>query len=422
MNRDTQSWMCNFLAGRIGSADPLARGTKIVHIEAHKGRLYAGNGYWMDHPYTAIPWAQVLAIDSPGDAWRIDHSLGASHLRVTALKSVVFETDDLGNSLFEKVNLLLAGSDRRRGVRGMGESNIFTRDDESGSWVRTTLQSGRGYRRMVRAFFVHRDGVTGVDRIFVSAGQLGIYSGVYDPALLGKIRWDEASEFGPIKARPMSFAEANGVLYASVGTSVYRRVDGQAPVWEEVYTDDTPYSFEQAGIRGLTAVPSPAGKGESLLFSHTDRIIRMDPEEDYAATVELKIDALLEKAWRRSIRGRSIIAAYSDMVPVTDPATGQTVHLMGVQSKVNGGQTFGEWYPGAAYLIRYPDLSYRVKEVNGRWKPGDPFLVAIRAIALSPFSEDAGQFLYFGGFDANFLDAHDTAWIYRAHVDTVLEL
>ena len=62
MNRDTQSWMCDFLAGRIGSADPLARGTEIVHIEAHKGRLYAGNGYWMDHPYTAIPWAQVLAI------------------------------------------------------------------------------------------------------------------------------------------------------------------------------------------------------------------------------------------------------------------------------------------------------------------------------------------------------------------------
>ncbi len=58
--------------------------------------------------------------------------------------------------------------------------------------------------------------------------------------------------------------------------------------------------------------------------------------------------------------------------------------------------------------------------MNGRWKPGDPFLVAIRTIALSPFSEDAGQYLYFGGFDANFLDAHDTAWIYRTHVDTVI--
>ena len=47
MNSDTQPWMCNFLAGRIGSTDPLVRGTEIVHIEAHKGRLYAGNGYWM---------------------------------------------------------------------------------------------------------------------------------------------------------------------------------------------------------------------------------------------------------------------------------------------------------------------------------------------------------------------------------------
>ena len=56
----------------------------------------------------------------------------------------------------------------------------------------------------------------------------------------------------------------------------------------------------------------------------------------------------------------------------------------------------------------------------GDGNPAIRFLVAIRTIALSPFSEDAGQYLYFGGFDANFLDAHDTAWIYRAHVDTVL--
>ena len=36
-----------------------------------------------------------------------------------------------------------------------------------------------------------------------------------------------------------------------------------------------------------------------------------------------------------------------------------------------------------------------------------------------PFPEDAARYVYFGGFDANFLDAHNTAWIFRAPVETV---
>ena len=72
----------------------------------------------------------------------------------------------------------------------------------------------------------------------------------------------------------------------------------------------------------------------------------------------------------------------------------------------------------------------RLPEVSGvydpallgkiRWDEASEF-GPIKARPMS-FAEDAGQFLYFGGFDANFLDAHDTAWIYRAHLETVLEL
>ena len=236
----------------------------------------------------------------------------------------------------------------------MGEDDTSVRQGISAHGARVFCSSR--WRDRGGSQFLFLQGSWGFIRGFMIRLSWGRFDGMRRPSL-GRFRRALC-----LSQRQMAFCNA------SVGTSVYRRVDGQAPVWEEVYTDDTPYSFEQAGIRGLTAVPSPAGKGASLLFSHTNRIIRMDPEADYAATVELKIDALLEKAWRRSIRGRSIIAAYSDMVPVTDPATGQTVHLMGVQSKVNGGQTFGEWYPGAAYLIRYSDLSYRIKEANGQWK------------------------------------------------------
>ena len=101
-----------------------------------------------------------------------------------------------------------------------------------------------------------------------------------------------------------------------------------------------------------------------------------------------------------------------------DPATGRTVHIMGVQGRVSGRPTLGGWYPGGSYLIRCPDRSYRLKEVNGRWKPGKPMLVAVRTSALSPFPEDAGC-VYFGGFDANFRAAHNTAWVFRAPVETV---
>lgn len=416
-----RGWKRSFKAGSADASGRGVGGTEIIHLISHKGRLYAGNGYWMDTvPKAQIPWAQVLVLDSPEGSWKVDLALGPRHLRVTILKSVTFKTDGSGAVLDAPVSLLLAGSDHHAVGKApvYRETNIWTRDDDENTWVKTTLQSGRRFRRSVRALFVHRDRKTGVDRIFVAAGALGIYSGVYDADELGKIRWDKKPELGPLAIRPMSFADANGSIYASAGTSVYRRSDGRSPQWVKVYSDDTREHWELGGIRGLTAVASPTGAGESLLFSHTNRIIRVDPAHRHKATIELQIGKLLARSWGRRIR-RAIIAAYTDMLPIRDPATGRTVHIMGVQGTVSGQPAFGGWYPGGSYLIRYPDRSYRLKEVNGRWKPGTPMLVAVRTFALSPFSKDAGH-VYFGGFDANFRAAHDTAWIFRAPVETVL--
>jgi hypothetical protein len=416
-------WRQSFKAGLTDeSAGTPIGGTEIVHLAAHKGRLYAGNGYWMDtRGNEGIPWAQVLVLDSRHGTWKVDLALGPPHLRVTALKSVTFTTDGDGKALAAPVNLLLAASD------GRGQSHIWTRDDNTNTWVKTTLEGDPQYRRSTRALIVHRDRQTGVDRLFVAAGALGVYSGVFDARQPGKVRWDEKAELGPVTVRPMSFAEANGRLYASVGAAVYRRNDGPAPAWEKVYSDNTPEHWELGGIRGLTAVPSPGGSGESILFSHTDRIIRVDPNDGYKATVELEIRQLLEKGWGTAVRG-SIIAAYSDMMPLRDPVTGRTVHIMGVEGRIERGgkdgtyrpDTFFGWYAGGSYLIRESDRSYRLKEVNGRWAPGKPRLVAPRAYVVSPFPEDAGGHIYFGGFDCNFFPALDTAWIFRAAVETVL--
>jgi len=419
-------WEPSFKAGMIDeSTGRPIRGTEIIHLAAHKGRLYAGNGYWMaTRGYDNVAWAQVLVLDSRDGTWKVDLALGPGHLRVTALQSVTFTTDARGKPLAPPVNLLLAASDIQSGTR---ESNIWTRDDDRNTWVKTTLKGDSPHRRSTRAFAVHRDRRTGVDRIFVAAGALGIHSGVYDPSQPGRIRWDREAELGPVTIRPMAFAEANGRLYASAGVCVYRRTDGPSPAWEKVYCDDTREHWELGGIRGLTPVPSPDGPGQSVLFSHTDRIIRIDPDDDHRATVELQIRPLLQESWKAAVPG-SIIAAYSDMLPLTDPATGRTVHIMGVQGRIERGaadknyraDTFYGWYAGGSYLIREPDRSYRLKEVNGRWEPGKPKLVAPRTFVVSPFPEDAGRYVYFGGFDANFFPALDTAWIFRASVETVL--
>ena len=419
-------WEQVFRAGMIDrSTGRPIRGTEIVHLVAHKGRLYAGNGYWMDtRGYAAIPWAQVIVLDSPEGEWRVDLALGRGHLRVTALKSVTFATDANGKPLNKPANLLLAASDIQAGKR---ESNIWTRNDETGKWAKTILPAGHDLRRSTRAIKVHRDQQTGVDRIFVAAGALGIYSGVFDAEQPGKIRWDREAEIGPLAIRPMSFTQANGSLYASAGTSVYRREDGISRVWAKVYTDDTPEHWELGGIRGLSTVPSPDGSGESILFSHTDRIIRVDPTNDHASTVELRIRPLLARSWKTDVPG-SIIAAYSNMLPLKDPITGRTVHIMGVQGRVERGgrdkkyrvDTYGGWYAGGSYLIRESDQHYRLKQVNGRWEPGKPKLVAPRTFVLSPFAEDAGKVIYIGGFDCNFFPARDTAWVFRASLETVL--
>jgi hypothetical protein len=425
-SRTADGWEQSFKAGMIDrSTGKPIRGTEIVHLVAHKGRLYAGNGYWMDtRGYKNIPWSQVLVLDSRDGAWTVDLALGPPYLRVTALESVTFTTDGDGRALGAPVNLLLAASDIQGGHR---KSNIWTRDDDTNTWAKTTLRGDPNYRRSTRALIVHRDRRTGVDRIFVAAGALGVYSGVFDAAQPGKIRWNKTAELGPLAIRPMSFAEANGSLYSSAGASVYRRKDGLSPVWEKVYCDKTREHWELGGIRGLTAVPSPDGSGESILFSHTDRIFRIDPGGDHRATVELQIRRLLEKSWGTAVKG-SIIAAYSDMMPLRDPATGRTVHIMGVQGRIErGGRdkqyrvgTFFGWYAGGSYLIRQSARSYRLKEVNGRWAPGKPKLVAPRTFVVSPFLDDAGGQVYFAGFDANFFPALDTAWVFRASIGTVL--
>jgi hypothetical protein len=108
----------------------------------------------------------------------------------------------------------------------------------------------------VRAMCVHRDKVTGADRLFLSIGKRGIFSGVFDPAAPGKVKWSAARETGPVETRPLAIAEANGDLVFSSGRKIYRRIDGDKPSYQVIADLSGIYpnviASPTGGARGLT--------------------------------------------------------------------------------------------------------------------------------------------------------------------------
>jgi hypothetical protein len=106
---------------------------------------------------------------------------------------------------------------------------------------------------------------------------------------------------------------------------------------------------------------------------------------------------------------------------VTHPDTGEKVHLAGVWITNPAGADTEEGN-SSWYLVRHADGTY----AHGRvWTPDDPVpnqgvsggLRSTRSICLSPFPEDKGRVLYFGGFDSGISTSSEefgyTAWIYK---------
>ena len=443
-------WVMSYAAGYTDRDGHYAGGSEIMHLVAHKSKLYAAVGYWMD-PTNPLyggtdpkaGWAQILRQDSPDGQWQVDLDMGPGHLRAELLKSVTFTTDAKGNTAKEPVNLLIA-SEFSTGKNGSKNIDLFVRDDDTGTWDKSSIlqpvNNYSGNDTSVRSACVHRDQVTGVDRLFISLGVLGIYSGVYDPAAPGKIRWDSQSESGRVDIRPLAIIEANGSLFFSSGELIYRRNDGNSPTYTIVQnlSDVFPGDVVSAsgGIRGLTAIPNPNGAGESLLFlfcpgagQSQGCIYRLDPDGSggYKRTQEASLITLM-KNYLAGNPVYSVLGAYNNILPVVDPATNETVYIIGFESFIKGqnyptwgGNDSSGWYAGAMYAIRNGNGEYSVKEVNG---PGDTdglALESVRAYAMSPFAQDQNNVIYFGGHDCDGNPSHNAAWIFRATLDTALQ-
>ena len=436
-------WERSYSAGCVDQAGKLAAGSEIIHLVPHKGRLYAAAGFWMDprNPwYGGSPadgkWAQILRLDAPRGGWQVDLEM-PHHLRPELLFSATFQSDGSGRSLSAPQTLLFAAAFLGNGDGGI---SLFTRDDATGRWERSQIVPGptgkRGEGNSVRAMRVHRDTVTGGERLFVSAGVHGVFSGVYDPAAPGKVRWDRKPEIGPLPVRPLAIVEANGALFFSADKAIYRRIDGPAPRWEVVHDlgDLEPGKTESpvGGIRGLTPIDNPSGPGQSLLFiwepggRSRSCVMRLDPSPaGLARTQEVCLDRLVS-AYLGGTPVPFVLAGYNDFLPVS--YQGRIRHLVGLEAwiggmrwrTVQGKDAKGGYYAGALYAIRDGAASYRLAEVNDRIDAGNPALESTRAYVLSPFAVDAGRVVYLGGFDCNFVRCSDTAWIFRADLATIL--
>ena len=427
------AWQQSFAAGCKDSTGKYAGGSEIMHICPHKGKLYAFNGYWKDKHYPEQS-AQVLRLDAPGGKWEVDLETSGSglvHMKGNILKSITFKTDKHGNP----VNVtLLAAASQTHVAPGTNAVSVFIRNDQTGAWHHSILQQGpsAGTRRVPRDMEIYHDPVTGVDRIFLLIGNPGIISGVYNESTQN-IEWDNLPEHPPdgtkFPARPLGITEANGNLYFSVGGRIFKRTNGQSPVWTLAYEIAGRVNTDVGGIRGLSTIPHPNGDGESLIFVWTPNgrskgtIKRLDGINlaDHNET------SLAELFNNENISGnasvRFSLGGYNRFFPVKKTGSGEIFHLIGFEQRIKGSDDSVKWnkyYRGAMFAIRSRQGQYRVREVNGKYSASKPTLIAPRAFAQSPFPGEE-NIIYIGGFDANGFDATDKAWIFKVDINEELK-
>lgn len=414
--------------GKIG-------GTEVRALAVFDGKLFAAIGYWKDteQENLALPGAQVLRLDDANSEWQIDFELyqrmpsgKRKYQAISNLKAVHFTVDDKGEVLDPPVDLLLAG------VWSHGGLDAFSRVTGSPSfpWARIRIpgHDTDPPGSQIRSFIVHKDQLTGADLVFAGASN-AIFTGSYSRSQTGIVwnpqpEWHGDMDRPSAKGRVSSFAESNGRLYAAVHGVIYERLDGTLPAWKKVFETTIQSANNQhvTGLRGLTSIPNISGTGEVLLASVEDapsRIYRIDPHEVDAsgmfnATLELNVSSFLTQALGTETTYAGI--AYNDTTEYPGRDRRCPFRLIGMEAITpNADDTFGKFKfnPDAHYLVRDCRGNYTLREIHDPGIVPNPQLVAVRALALSPFAADPIGTIYAGGFDANNNLVHNTAWLYR---------
>lgn len=432
----------SFLAGGLDAGGNFMGGVEVDTIAAFDGKVFAGVSYRQNSDLDSVdpppPGAQVLVLDRPDGRWRVDLTVDAADAgpapRFVSLKQVSFTTDASGESLDPPATFLAA-------VGGNGE--LYLRSPgEPASWVATGLPeqlranaTTQGRRTDARSVLAHTDRVTGISHVLVGAflsgrrgDGAGIYRGSYDPALPGRVRWADAPEF-PFTAtaaepwRVMGLTEANGVAYASIGKLLLRREDGLEATWTEIYRDPLPSGRDS--LREAAEAAAGPDRTVALLSGiegPSSRVVRVDASSGAAVDELLPLQELGPAMYG--------IIAYNGPEPRRLEDEG-IAHVMGMQIlRIRGDFGLGieepdlgrvyEWTDGLM-LWRDPDGGYSLNRVHDRGLEVHPPLIGPRAIlGQSPFDGEENV-LYIGGFDHNGHPFHNTAWIFKVHVDDLRE-
>ncbi len=428
------AWRPSLPIDSMSSAISPIGGTETRALVGMDGKLYAAIGYWRDTDRDSprLPGAQVLVLDDPVSPWRIDLELDdrmpsgpsaglRTYLAIATLSSVTFHQDRGGHQLAGPVSMLVAGVWSRAG--GL---DVFSRSEDSSQWTRSRLANADGAPpgTQVRSFTVYADAVTHQEKIFAGATN-AIYTGELDPSVPGQIHWDAIPETWTADAqrpsdlnRVMSFAACNGRLYATVYGSLYERQDGDIPAWQAVFTARVQARGpDVSGFRGATCVPNPSGTGDALLLGLEDSpsIVYRVNLHDFSAVQELNVSRFLSAAWHTRVT--YAIVAYNNMVRYPNAAAPACPSLLlgleAVTPDLPGGFGPTKFNRDASFLVRSCRGTYTVRTIRDPSVHPSPTLVSTRTLLLSPFAQDPEGTVFAGGFDANNVPVHNTAWLYK---------
>jgi hypothetical protein len=444
------TWEKSFIPPQVDGLGHFMGGTEVRALKAFGGKLYAGNGYWMDQPGPeGFQSAQVLVLDSAHGSWRQDVSFSqfcpkffqSCALATSVLDKVSFSSDKTGAPVNTSI-LVAATWDQRK----PNPINVYAKNNADGLWYETTLETVDNKWGNVRSFGSHVDAVTKQSWAFAGSAPIGIHVGLLSDrrgASKNPIEWRtgagnvefNGSDYAGPKCksadgadRVTSFAEAaNGKLYAAICFQVLERQDGDQascnpqqvliggacrPRWKVVWTDRD-VGISETGVRGLTATTY---LGTPVLLAGEEggvmRIVRIDPATG-ASNTEIDVRSTESNYW--NMLTAYGISAYNNMPSWLD-LTGPTKQLIGVETLLQETVTVPKpdlpivlldngqkWEGDAYYFTRNLADSYELIHIPRLTTTG---MVAVRAEERSPFSEECnpqfrGCVIYFAGFDAN---------------------
>ncbi len=430
---NAQTWKKSFSSGNYDLNGQYLGGSEVLQLISHKKILFASVGYWQDEnniwyggSNNSIGWGQINSLDNPSANWKEDLFLGGSYLRPEILKQIIFTKDQFGNALSSPDTVLICAGYSPNYITSQVTVKSFVRNDLNGTWGESQIVQGSfpaGGNYSIRDIEMYVDKLTGFEYVFATVGTQGIYKGKYNPANPGKIDWISTAEFGPLSIRPLGIEIANGKLYFSSGSKLYRRIDGFSPSYiiDHDFSDlGSIINEDVGGIRGLTTIDNANGSDEAFLLmwcpnsQSKGTIYRLEPNSNlgFDRYYETKISLLVENY----LVGSSVsylLGAYNEFYEYTDPLTNETYHIIGFESSISSGShpTWNGYYSGALFAKRDNNMQYTLEEVNGAIGTNDTALVAIRCYVKSPFDSD--ESIYFAGFDPNGNISTNMAWIYK---------